>query len=82
MRVILRIITKEKLREQRKESVEKLTPCHQDQLDHCVREPVSEIQSTLSKSVTFGAGTMCPSKRDVRLIESQIKGVKKGRDQL
>ena len=30
----------------------------------------------------FRAGTKCPSKRDVRLIESQIKGVKKGRDQL
>ena len=81
MRVILRIITKEKLREQRSESG-KLTPYHQDQLDHCVKEPVSEIQSSLSKSVTFGAGTKCPSKRDVRLIESQIKGVKKGRDQL
>ena len=40
------------------------------------------IQSTLSKSDTFGAGTKCPSKRDVCLIESQIKGVKKGRDQL
>ena len=40
------------------------------------------IQSILSKSDTFGAGTRCPSKRDVRLIESQIKGVKKGRDQL
>ena len=40
------------------------------------------IQSTLSKSNTFGAGTKCPSKRDARLIESQIKGVKKDRDQL
>ena len=38
------------------------------------------IQSTLSKSDTFGAGTKCPSKRDARLIESQIKGVKKGQD--
>jgi len=35
-------------------------------------------QSTLSKTDTFGTGT----KRGVRLIESQIKGVKKGRDQL
>ena len=34
-----------------------------------------KIQSTLSKSDTFGAGTKCPSKRDVHLIESQIKGV-------
>ena len=42
----------------------------------------SYVQSTLSKSDTFGAGTMSPSKRDVRLIESQIKGVKKGRGQL
>ena len=36
------------------------------------------IQSTLSKTDTFGTGT----KRGVRLIESQTKGVKKGRDQL
>ena len=42
---------------------------------------IERIQSTLSKSDTFGAGTKCPSKRDVCLIESQIKGVKKGRDQ-
>ena len=27
-------------------------------------------------------GTKCAAKRDVRLIESQVKGVKKGRDQL
>ena len=40
-----------------------------------------KIQSTLSKSV-FGTGSKRPSKRDVLLIESQIKGVKKGRDQL
>ena len=40
------------------------------------------LQSTLSKTDTFGTGTKCPSWRDVRLIESQIKGVKKGRDQL
>ena len=40
-----------------------------------------KIQSTLSKSV-FGAGFKCPSKGDVLLIESQIKGEKKGRDQL
>ena len=38
------------------------------------------IQSTLSKTETFGTGTSCPSKRDVRLIESQIEGVKTGRD--
>ena len=31
---------------------------------------------------TFGTGTKCPSKSDVRLIESQIMEVKKGRDQL
>ena len=41
------------------------------------------IQLTLSvKTDTFGTGTRCPSCRGVRLIESQIKGVKKGRDQL
>ena len=40
------------------------------------------IQSTLSKTDTFGTGTSCPSYRDVRLIESQIEGGKKGRDQL
>ena len=28
----------------------------------------------------LGIGTKCPSKIDVRLIESQIRGVKKGRD--
>ena len=31
---------------------------------------IERIQSTLSKSDTFGAGTKCPSKRDVCLIES------------
>ena len=31
---------------------------------------------------TFGTGIKCPSKSNVRLIESQRKGVKKGRDQL
>ena len=34
------------------------------------------------KMDTFGAGAKCPSQRDVHLIESQIKEVKKGRDQL
>ena len=32
--------------------------------------------------VMFGTGTKCPSKSDVHFIESQIKGVKKGREQL
>ena len=41
-----------------------------------------DIQSTLSKKDTFGTGIKCPSQRGVRLIESQIKGAKKGRDQL
>ena len=41
-----------------------------------------EIQSALSETDTFGMGTKCPSKRDVHLIEIQVKGVKKGRDQL
>ena len=40
------------------------------------------LQSTLSKLDTSEAGTKCPSKRDVRLMKSQIKGVKKARDQL
>ena len=40
------------------------------------------IQSTPCKMDTFGTGSKCPSWRDVHLIESQIKGVKKGRDQL
>ena len=39
-------------------------------------------QSTLSKTDTFGNGTKYPSDRDVRLLESQIKGSKKGRGQL
>ena len=34
------------------------------------------IQSTLSKSNTFGAGTKCPSKRDTRLIRESNKGSK------
>ena len=40
------------------------------------------IQSTLAKTDTFGTGTKCPSERGVRLMESQIKGINKGRDQL
>ena len=43
---------------------------------------VKALQSTLSKTDTFGTGTKCPSQRDVRLIKSQIKGISKGRDQL
>ena len=39
------------------------------------------LQSTLSKTDTFGTSTSCPSQRDVRLIERQIEGGKKGRDQ-
>ena len=46
------------------------------------RRAGSSIQSTLSKTDTFGTRTKCPSYRGVRLIESQIKGLKKGRDQL
>ena len=34
-----------------------------------------------SRTDSFGTNTKCPSQRDVRLIESQIKGVlKRGRD--
>ena len=40
------------------------------------------IQSTPLKTDTVGTGTKCPSQLDVRLVESQIKEVKKGRDQL
>ena len=45
-----------------------------------MRESNYQKQSTLSKTDTFGVGTKCRSKSDVRLIESQITGVKKGRD--
>ena len=41
-------------------------------------EKRNNIQSALSKTYIFGIGT----KRVVRLLESQIKGVKKGRNQL
>ena len=34
-------------------------------------------QSTPSKTDTFRTGSKCPSQRDVRLAESQLKGVKK-----
>ena len=40
------------------------------------------IQSTLSRMDSFVTGTKCQSKSNVRLIKSQIKGVKKGRSQL
>ena len=38
-------------------------------------------KSTLSKTDTIGIGTKCPSLRDVRLIESLLKGAKKTRNQ-
>ena len=44
-----------------------------------MRESNYQKQSTLSKTDTFGVGTKCRSKSDVRHIESQITGVKKGR---
>ena len=40
------------------------------------------LRSTFSKRNTFGARTKCLSKTDVRLINSQIKGSEKGKDQL
>ena len=40
------------------------------------------LQSALTKTDTSGSGTMSPSKRDVRLMESQLKGVSKGSYQL
>ena len=38
--------------------------------------------STLPNKDNFWTGTKCSSKSDVQLVESQIKGVKKGRDQI
>jgi len=46
------------------------------------REAHRNLQSIPSKEDTFATGTKYPSKSNVRLIESQIKGVKKGRDQV
>ena len=40
------------------------------------------LQSALSNTDNFGTGTQGPFQRDVRLIECQIKGVKKDRDKL
>ena len=37
------------------------------------------LQSTLPEMDTFRTSTKCPAYRYVRLIESQIKGVKNGR---
>ena len=45
-------------------------------------EIVSDIQSTPFKTDTFGTDSNCLSWRGVRLIESQVKEVKRGRDQL
>ena len=39
------------------------------------------LQSTLSEMDTVRTSTKCLAYRYVRLIESQIKGVKNGRDQ-
>ena len=39
------------------------------------------LLSTPSKTDTFGTSTKFPSQRDVHVIESPIKGVKKGTDQ-
>ena len=48
-----------------------------------IYDALFDIQSTHSRMDTFGTGTKCQSNSNVRLsIESQIKGVKKGRDQL
>ena len=38
-----------------------------------------KLQSTLSKTDTFGTGAKCSPYRDVHLTWSQIKGVKKGK---
>ena len=42
----------------------------------------TDFLNTLSITDTFGTGTKCSPNRVLRLIESQIKGVKKDRDQL
>ena len=42
----------------------------------------TDFLNTLSITDTFGTGTKCSPNRAFRLIESQIKGVKKDRDQL
>ena len=39
-----------------------------------------EIQSALSETDIFWMSNKYPSKRDVRLIKIQVKGVKKGRE--
>ena len=38
------------------------------------------LQSTLSKTDAFGTNSKCRLKSDVRVIQSKINGVKKGRD--
>ena len=46
-------------------------------LDYCL----DYYQLPLTQT-PLGNGTVCTSKRDVLLTESQLKGVRKGRDQL
>ena len=53
-----------------------------DYLNFFVKANTKLTVNSLFKTDTFGTGTKCPSLRDVHLMESQIKGVKKGRDQL
>ena len=40
------------------------------------------LQSTLSKTDAFGTSSKCRLKSDVRVIQSKINGVKKGRDKV
>ena len=40
------------------------------------------LQSTLSKTDAFGTSSKCRLKGDVRVIQSKINGVKKGRDKV
>ena len=40
------------------------------------------VEWTFSKTDISGTSTKCLSKCDVRLLESQIQGLKKGRDQI
>ena len=47
-----------------------------------VNQQYSQVSLTRTPLGLAPSAGKCPSQRDVRLIESQIKGVKKDRDQL
>ena len=56
----------------------KLVTCISPEVDPWYTPMQMRLKSTLSKSDTFGAGTKCPSKRDVRLI---YRGSNKGSEE-